>query len=395
MRAKRNSFRGPLGGIALALAGSMAHAQMPRTVYSFAGAADGRYPLGTPVVVLPILTATASSSAGAGQGSVVQMNLATSQLTVLHEFAGGSSDGYFPNAGVIADPSGDYYGTTVQGGAANRGIIYEIDRAGVFHLLHSFTGGADGGSPYGALVRDSSGNLYGTTTQGGATPSSDGTVFKYDTGGNLTALLNFRGTNGGGALAGLILHQGKLYGVTSYGGTASPSYGTVFELAPASGKQTILYRFSGGADGANPQCVLVADSSGNLYGTAPLGGNAFDGQGNGVVFQLNIASRQYTVLHTFTGPDGAYPVNGLLTASTGVFYGTTQAGGTSSPYTSQGGTVFEIDSSGTFTMLAEFSGFDGFGAAPSGLASDAKGFLYGVTEYDGASENGTIFKLKP
>src|SRR5439155_2369757 len=174
---------------------------------------------------------------------------------------------------LIRDSAGNLYGTTCCGGTFNYGIVFKVDTSGNETGLYSFTGGADGASPlYVALLRDGAGNLYGTTQNGGDTscdpPYGCGTVFKLDSAGNETVLYSFvGGTDGQYPLAGVIRDaSGNFYGTTSRGGSAGA--GTVFKLNPRTGKETVLYTFqSGPTDGDAPYAGLVMDSTGNLYGT--------------------------------------------------------------------------------------------------------------------------------
>ena len=223
----------------------------------------------------------------------------TGTETVLHKFTGGA-DGSSPQAGLIQDSAGNLYGTAGGGIVASAcplgcGVVFKLDTIGTYTVLHSFTGGADGGYPeYAGLIQDSAGNLYGTTSVGGAL--GYGVVFKLDTTGTETVLYNFTGgADGGSPQSGVIQDSaGNLYGTALYGGDlscrlgASFGCGVVFKL-DTTGRETVLYSFTGGSDGANPIASLIQDSAGNLYGTASAGGT-FDGAcvdyGCGVVFQL-------------------------------------------------------------------------------------------------------------
>jgi len=278
--------------------------------------------------------------------------LSNSGYTVLYSF--GCAEGGYPYAGVILDRQGNIYGTTAFGGTYGYGIVYEINSQGGFSVLYTFTGGADGGKPYGGLAMDLVGNLYGMTYVGGA--SQDGVVFELsrsEGGWTETVLHNFAGgsndgqnprfasltlatsgplttiygvtelggstnngiafkmargrngytftplhsftrTNGDGGLprGTLLLRNGKLYGTTSAGGNSN-DWGTVFELSPGSSpfggwQETILYNFTGGADGGTPIAGLVADSNGVLYGAARDAGivNNSCSSGCGVVFKV-------------------------------------------------------------------------------------------------------------
>jgi uncharacterized repeat protein (TIGR03803 family) len=258
-------------------------------------------------------------------------------------------------------------------------------RAQTFKVLYNFTGGADGGYPYANLIQDAKGNLYGTTSAGG--PSGVGTVFKVDKTGKETVLYSFTGgADGGYPFAGLIQDpSGLLYGTTDSGGTSS--YGTVFKVAPKTGKETVLYSFTGsGGDGEYPNAGLLRDNKGNLYGTNEWAGAS----GYGTVFKVGKTGKE-TVLHGFGGSDGAYPFAGLVRDSKGNLYGYTAGGGTYSA-----GTVFMVDDTGTETVLWNFSGgADGGYPFYGYLVRDSKGNLYGTTEGGGASGYGTVYKLTP
>jgi uncharacterized repeat protein (TIGR03803 family) len=174
----------------------------------------------------------------------------TQTYTVLHRFTG--ADGQNPSeyGHLIADSAGDLYGTTSGGGASGAGVVFKLNKTGET-VLHSFTGGADGGTPYAGLTRDSAGNLYGTTSGGGA--SGAGVVFKLDTTGTETVLYNFTKKPGGtNPYASLIQDSaGNLYGTTSGGGASGA--GVVFKL-DTTGTETVLHNFTGG-DGGIPSQV--------------------------------------------------------------------------------------------------------------------------------------------
>ena len=206
-------------------------------------------------------------------------------------------------------------------------------------VLHSFTGGADGKFPSGRLLLDPGGNLYGTTSEGGIVNCGRfnmygcGVVFKLDTTNHLTALYTFRGgADGGQPQAGLIRDfSGDLYGTAFAAGDLSRACaqnngcGVVFKVSPA-GQEAVLHTFTTGTDGANPTGDLVGDSAGNLYGTTKLGGGGIT-TGYGIVFEISSTGVE-SILHTFTGNgDGGHPAAGLIRDSAGNFYGTTTAGG--------------------------------------------------------------------
>jgi uncharacterized repeat protein (TIGR03803 family) len=176
----------------------------------------------------------------------------------------------------VRDSAGNLYGTTVAGGTANIGTVFKLDPTGKETILHSFT--TDGFFPEGGLVRDAAGNLYGTTGYGVA---GYGNVFKLDTHAALTVLHEFTGTDGQYPIGSLIRDSaGNLYGTTSYGGQYS--FGVVFKVDSA-GNETVLHSFTGGNDGKYSTVgPLVRDAAGNLYGTTTLGGSA----NNGVLYKL-------------------------------------------------------------------------------------------------------------
>ena len=217
-------------------------------------------------------------------------------------------------------------------------IAAQSAQAQTFTVLHNFTGQSDGAWPEASVIGDADGNLYGTTVIGG-TSGSWGTVFKVDT----------------------------------------------------SGTESLLYSFTGGADGGNPYCKLVRDVKGNLYGTTQVAGTS----GEGTVYKLNGGTD--IVLHSFTGSDGENSyLASLLRDAKGNLYGVTYEGGTSGD-----GTVYKLSKSGVLTVLHNFSGLDG--NDPYGLFRDAKGTLYGTTVFGGSgtctyfefSGCGTVWKLTP
>ena len=194
---------------------------------------------------------------------------------VLHSFAS-PPRGASPFAGVIRDSAGNLYGTTTAGGASNSGVVYKVNTAGQETVLYSF--GAGGSFPYAGVIPDSAGNFYGTTSSGGT--ANAGVVYKLDPAGNYTVLYSFT-LDGGYPRAGVIRDSvGNLYGTTSSGGTANA--GVVYMLDTA-GRETVLYSFTGYPnDGGQPYAGVIRDSAGNLYGTTYDGGRS----GAGVVYKL-------------------------------------------------------------------------------------------------------------
>jgi uncharacterized repeat protein (TIGR03803 family) len=277
---------------------------------------------------------------------------------VLHNFNFNGVDGVNPQAGLIFDGSGNLYGTTHGGGPENNGAVFELTPAAgggwtekVLHRFNNNNTGRDGFYPEARVIFDASGNLYGTTSGGGA-----------------------------------------------------HTWGTVFELTPTAGgrwTEKVLHSFPANAnDGVRPQAGLVFDSYGNLYGTTFIGG----AYGFGMVFELTPTvggSWTEKVVYNFTSlTDGTYPEAGLTFDASGNLYGTTSSGGTSSGCTFGCGTVFELIPTvrGTWTknVLHTFNnnGTDGY-YPQAGLLFDAAGNLYGTTEDGGALGVGTVFEITP
>jgi uncharacterized repeat protein (TIGR03803 family) len=311
---------------------------------------------------------------------------------VLYVFQGGA-DGGVPVASLLRDGTGNLYGTAEYRGTYDWGVIFKLDTSGKETVLHTFTGGADGATPRAELIRDATGNLYGTALQGGR--FGCGVVFRIDSNGKYSVPYSFNCAEGTYPEGGLLLDSaGDLYGTASFGGDG---YGVIFKLDPRSRRQTVLHRFTGGADGAQPMAGLISDNAGNLYGTTEVGGNS----NVGVVFKLE-TSGTLTVLYSFTGgADGGYPVAGLIQDSAGNLYGTATTGGVSCIFSGNGcGVVFKLDpTTGMETVLHAFSGGTD-GSFPDGkLFLDSAGNLYGTAAGGGASGGcggggcGVVFKL--
>ena len=226
------------------------------------------------------LYGTACNYGTFGFGDVFKIDT-SGNFSVVHAFSGGA-DGATPGSGLVIGPTGDMYGTTAFGGVMGGwGTVYKIDGSGQETVIYSFTGAnGDGQNPHASVTLDSEGNLYGTTQFGGSS-SVYGTVYKVDTSGHETVLYNFMDeVDGAFPLAGVSLDsQGNLYGTTSSGGASYK--GVVFELSP-SGQETTLYSFTGGTDGSTPQAGVIVGGTGALYGTTVNGGRA----GVGVVFVI-------------------------------------------------------------------------------------------------------------
>ena len=295
-------------------------------------------------------------------------------------------------------------------------LITSSAQAQTYQVLWTFTGGGDGAYPYAGLTWDQAGNLYGTTQYRGGNGcylgEGCGTVFRLKHAGSrwvLNTLYSFQGgTDGGNPLARVIFGpDGSLYGTTQNGGNSACTFGcgTVFNLRPpptacktalCPWTETVLYRFSGGSDGANPQngALLIAPS-GVVYGTT-FGGGAY---GHGVVFSLTPSQGawSYSVIFSFGGTDGVHPYSGVIFDNAGNLYGTTCGGGF---YFA--GTVYELMPAGSGwqeEVLYSFTGSqqDDYAVCPvGGLIFDGSGNLYGTTGTNNPdSPGGDVFELTP
>ncbi len=327
---------------------------------------------------------------------------------VLHTFTKGAGDGTFPQGALVLDAEGNLYGTTVFGGADGYGTVYELSptAAGPWNetILYSFKNGFDGSAPNSGVIFDTAGNLYGVTEGGGS--GGLGTVFELSLVNGLwvESILHafVWDTADGNYPWGIAMDaSGNLWGVTALGGslTACPfsGCGTVYELIRAENwRENIVYDFQYGNDGYQPVGALVFDSSGNIYGTAWLGG-APDG---GIVFQMTPSTGgtwTEAILHTFGGaPDGFRPFSGLTFDQAGNLYGTTEGGG--APCNC--GTVFEMspaaDGSWTESIVYDFEPTAKDGRFPVGNVIFGPGsLLYGATNYGGPAGAGTVYQVKP
>ncbi len=311
-----------------------------------------------------------------GDGTVFKYTT-NGTLTTLLSFNG--NNGAIPYGGLFLGKDNYFYGTAFGGGTYGDGTTFRITTAGAFTSLATLNG-INGSYPVAGLVQGSDGNFYGTTYEGGA--YGFGTVFRMTTGGTLTTLAAFNSNDGGYPSPVLVQgNDGNFYGTTENGGT-NGGWGTVFQMTP-SGKLTSLYSFSDGNDGAIPVAGLVQATDGNFYGTTYEGG-AYQ---SGTVFKIT-PSGSLTTLYAFTGgSDGAAPWGGLVQASDGNLYGTTQSGGTYGF-----GTVFRIAPNGSLTNIVQFESYNG--ANPSAaLMQGSDGNLYGTTQNGGSLGVGTIFRI--
>ena len=306
---------------------------------------------------------------------------ASANTKILHSFTGGSSDG----TSNLTLSGSTLYGMTFQGGSGGAGTIFQINLDGTgLTILHNFTGGpSDGANPMGSLTLSGS-TLYGMTFSGGA--NNDGTIFKVNTDGTGFQLLHsFDGWIGYNFEGCLTLSGSTLYGVTIDEGGNND--GTIFKVNTDGTGFQLLHSFTlAGNEGYYPQGSLTLSGS-ILYGVNRAGGS----NPGGTIFQINTDGTGLTTLHNFTGgpSDGAYPL-GSLTLSGSTLCGMTSSGGTSGI-----GTIFKINLDGTgFQLLHSFSGYSYPTAYnPQGSLSLSGSTLYGMTSGGGTNYQGTIFKI--
>jgi uncharacterized repeat protein (TIGR03803 family) len=330
------------------------------------------------------LYGTASAGGAYGDGTVFEIaggwkaGSTMGTITTLATFSGGN--GAAPYASLTLDPAGNLFGTTEQGGANNDGTVFEIAKgSNAVTTLVSFNG-TNGQHPYAGLTLDSSGNLYGTTFQGGATGA--GTVFRIGTGSTtLTTITSLDPQQGLFLPGGVALDaSGDLFGATSNGGASG--YGIVFEIAAGTNTVMTLASFNS-ASGESPGSGVTLDTSGNLYGTTAKGG----ANGDGTVFELAKGSSSIILLASLGSNAGA--ASGVTRDPAGNLFGTTML----SAYGSDG-TVFEVASgTGTLTTLASTDQTTGPFGPLAGVMLDSSGDLVGTTYRGGTGKTGTVFEI--
>lgn len=358
------------------------------------------------------------------------------------------TDGASPQGALVADANGNLYGTTYLGGGKyGFGNVFELSRAkGGWKetVLYNFTGGTDGGGPLDSLIFDAAGNLYGTTISGGQGECLWNGTQWYGC-GVVFELTPSKGTWQESVLFGFVPGQvkgvmpvgglvfdkaGNLYGTTyaagvdggphfsrtavgvqppTYWGCSDPGCGgTVFELSPSQSgwQEQDVYAFTGGSDGGVSEANLIFDAAGNLYGTTVYGGNtACPGNyGCGVVFEVSAGKKGWSesVLHTFSGSDGAYPQGSLVFDSDGNLYSTTSYGGAGScnvlDEPAGCGTVFRLKPGKAGWKESVLYGFGGGADGGNPFAAvimDGQGDLLGTTFQDGSGHEGVAYKLAP
>jgi uncharacterized repeat protein (TIGR03803 family) len=354
------------------------------TLYQFSGVYSGASSNATLIAAGGVLYGTSSQAGAANKGSFYALDPASGALTILHSFAGGS-DGDQPVAPLLAS-GGTLFGVTPADGVSNFGTVFSYDIAsGTKTVLHGFTAGKDGSDPGGAGVIKTGNFLFGTTGFAGAAGS--GTVYRLPAaGGRIATIADFAAEPGVvGGNSALVSVGGALYGMRA--GYPGQTPGFAYKIAGAAHTQTILHTFGTTAgDGNYPNAGLVY-AGGRLYGTTTYGGAA---QYYGTIFSLDPKTGAETVVYSFTGgADGGYPIAGLVSVG-GALYGTTSSFGAGGQ-----GTVFAFDpaTSAISTLHAFTGGADG-GAPSSGLL-ELGGVLYGTTNFGSDFNRGTVFSVTP
>ena len=367
-----------------------ATAQTFTALHVFNGTPDGAFSE-APVVQDAAGNLFGTTTSGGGDNGTVFKIDASGHESVLFSFNG--SNGGFPNSGLILDKAGNLYGTAEEG-PGGAGVVFRVDPNGNEEILHAFQGGfnTESANPSGGVIMDAAGNLFGATISGGLGPFPGfGTLYSLDPAGNFTVLYKFQGQSDGANPQGPLVRdaQGNLYGVAPATDTAGKVRGTVFKLAP-DGTLTVLHTFTGGKDGSAPQGGLLLDNLGNLFGAAGGGGDT----GNGTIFEITKAGT-FRRLYSFKGTsDGKNPNGELVRDSAGNIFGTAQSG----PNQFVLGTVFELSRTGTLTVLHTFTG-NNDGAVPlAGLIRDRAGNLFGTTVKNfliQQVQGGGVFRVKP
>jgi uncharacterized repeat protein (TIGR03803 family) len=312
-----------------------------RVLYTFQSGNDAAFPMGTLIADANNALYGTSTGGGLTFGTVYKLTPSGSGYAenVLYAFTGGI-DGADPSAGLLGDSSGALYGTTSEGGNLNCnptvgcGTVYKLTPSGsgytknTLYEFGSHPGDGKVPSSFGPLVADATGALYGTTIAGG---NKFGTIFKLTLSGSIyteSIVHDFTGGNGAFPIGGMLLKGGALYG-TSEGNADG---GSVWKLTPSGAgyRFKVLYAFKGAPDGDNPDGTPIADNSGALYGSTVAGGTGACSTGCGTVFRLTPSGSGYTetILYSFQGvPDGTNPIAGVIADSRGDLYGTTDLGG--------------------------------------------------------------------
>lgn len=337
-----------------------------------------------------------------GCGTVFKMT-PSGAFTVQSTFGSNGSSPVYPYSRLFQSTDGNFWGTTTGQESGNGAAsVFKMSSTGSNSFITEL-----GGPSYGALIQGSDGSFFGTTVDNGpgtcswrstqcAPSAGSGTIFKVTSGGTLTYLHTFNGTDGSKPYAGLLqAADGMFWGTTSAGGASG--FGTIYKMT-SGGAFTTVYSFRGGTDGANPAySAMLLASDGNFYGTTQFGGGTPNA---GTVFKMTPAG-VLTILHAFTGilvrtgeplptsaMDGLQPGAGLVEGPDGKLYGVAGGGGGFA-----GGTAFNVTKDGTYTQLYAFDGGSTGGSPTATLVLGPDGNLWGTAQYGGTYNRGVIFKM--
>ena len=357
-------------------------------LHEFQGA-DGATPVGGLLVDANQVIYGTTYEEGQVRGGTL-FKIENGQFSTLHQFGTETPDVRASRSTLISDGQGNIYGTGSGGGGAGLGVVFKWNSTAGLKVIKEFSG-IDGALPFGGLVRDNGGVLYGSTFYGGHifgsadAPLGFGSIFRITPDGTFTQLHSFNGADGYGPQHRLDLHDGFLYGGTVYG---QPVSGNIFRITPA-GQQFSVVKPSAG-DGYNFVGGMVSDQAGNLYGAVM---NTSVG-GIGAIYKIDRAGT-YQLMHKFTGPDGAYPSSELLLIGDRLFGTTNGLNNFRTPNPANGGfgTVFELNiKTNVLTTLQKFNGPNGANPA-TGLTVDSTGNLIGAAQYGGQFGKGVIFRI--
>jgi uncharacterized repeat protein (TIGR03803 family) len=363
---------------AAALPAISVDAQTYTPIYSFTGSNDSAVPVGTPAQGRDgrLWGTTLGSSDLSGTAFALTTTGRESQI-----YSFGYEDSMlFSGPALVLGTDGNYYGTTAAGGANGLGVLFRLSSAGVYTDLHDFEGGSDGAYPSSAPVQASDLNLYGTTYG-----TSGSTVYRYETNGTYTTILNLTPEQGEYVSAPLIQgSDGKLYGTAPVNAEGFTNCGSIFKIT-TSGEVLWTYSFPCGKGGAGPEGPLLQASDGNFYGTTSAGGST---NSWGTIFRLT-QNGKVSILYAFPNNtlEGGRPLTGLTQGTDGNLYGATLEGGGQN----ESGILFQMTLSGTYTVLHRFGSG---GATPSsGVLQDTNGTFYGTTYAGGRYGDGTVYSL--
>lgn len=381
---KSRANRVVLCALCMLCAAALAGAQTVSTIYNFAGGTtSGANPWYVTLVqgTDGYLYGTTYNGGSKGMGTAFKVSTSGS-FVLLHSFVGGASDGANPTGGLTLGTDGNFYGTTQQGGSSSQGVIFKMTTSGTITILHTFNAGTDGAFPWTAPIEASDGNFYGTTADG---KGNNGLVYKITSSGTFTTIYSFDVTHGYHPVAAPVQGvDGYLYIPVAEGG--ADFCGTVVQLSTA-GVLNNYYSFNCEPDGNYPVGSLVQASNGSFYSTTQDGGT----NGEGTVYQITTGMVE-TVLHSFgaTVGDGEYPSAGMLLATDGNYYGSAAEGGTYDD-----GTLFNTTTGGSYNQLYSFNNSANLmeESPLSPPIQDTNGTLYGVTEFGGTKDEGTVYSL--